>query len=361
MSYVTRPSVVSGGTTGQAGLEYYNAGGVLNYNAPYTLMAWHKYGQEIARGFIFHIGKRDVGGWDACDALGPHNDIYKMKATIAPRDGTDYFLNYNEAGQSLHPVTGMLAPTNPEFSPTGDPIWAIPWNVTPPSYYRGYTSWGHFAIVRDSTTTVKVYINAVLVLSINHASFPLTRGAADSILLGGRYIGPANRKQGTYQDYGHDGKWAYARAFASALTQAQVQVEMSYQVAGGPGGGGPAWADWPLVSDYNDISGNGRHLAIGYGMPATGYDPNAAEYFKWDADLPSGVLPLATTVAIPSVPYIGVLLSSGIAVRGDPPLAIAGTPLVAPRIIGHPEAEPRIDGSGYARRRIIGVPRAYPS
>lgn len=361
MSYVARPRTVSGSAVGQAGLECYDPGGVLNYNAPYTLMAWHKYGQEIPRGFIFHIGKRDVGGWDAFDAIGPHNDNYKMKTSIGPRDGTDYFLNYNEAGQSLHPVTGMLAPHNPEFAPTGDALWTVPWNLMPPWWYNGFTQWGHFALVRESVTAVKTYINGVLIQSITHASFPLTRGPATSILLGGRYIGPAMRQQGTYQDYGHDGKWAYARAFASALTQAQIQVEMGYQVAGGPGGGGLAWADWPLVSDYNDISGNDRHLAIGYGMPATGYDPNAAEYFKWDADLPSGVLPLATTVAIPSVPSIGVLLSSGIAVRGDPPLAIAGTPLVTPRIMGRAEAEPRLDGAGYARPRIIGVPRAYPS
>lgn len=298
MSYVARPLAVSLSADGQAGLEYYNPSDMLNYNAPYTVMAWHRYGQTYPRGMVFHLGKRDVIGWNACDSMGPHNEVYRMKASISTKDDVaNYVLTYNEAGESLHPVTGMLVPTQPDFSATGDPLWTYPWNAIPPTWYRGYQSWGHFAFVRESAVTFKVYINAVLILNINHAGFPLTRGPADGLLFGGRYIDPVNRKQGTYQNIGHDGKWAYARAFASALTQEQVQAEMGFSTAGGLGGGGAAWADWPLETDYLDVSGNGRHLALGAGMPATAYDANAAEYFKWDAELPAGV----TSVTPPDV------------------------------------------------------------
>jgi hypothetical protein len=54
------------------------------------------------------------------------------------------------------------------------------------------------------------------------------------------------------------GTLAYWRVFASELTQAEIVAEWGSAEAVLA-----AWADWPLISDLLDISGNARHLSAG--------------------------------------------------------------------------------------------------
>lgn len=341
MSFVVRAALVNGAGNGVGSVEYYNPSDAIAYNAPYTIMTWARLSEHpsgtFPRGMIAHVGRRDVGGWDAFDSMGDIGTTNYCRINIGPRDGTNYYIQYNTTTQVWNTTTGVVAPCNPQFAQSGDPLWHVPWNNPSGGYYRAYTSWVHYALVRESGTLVKLYMNGTLVATANHASFPLTRSAANSVLFGGRYINSAYRKQGTYQDATADCKWAYARVFATALTQAQIAVEMSYTRAGGPDGGGSAWADWPLVSDYQDISGNGRHLALGYGMPATAYDANAAEYFKWDEDAPAGLLD-------PTPPVVGLL---------------RGTTRAFPQLAGSPTAFPTIDGSHSAYPALSGETRVF--
>jgi len=86
------------------------------------------------------------------------------------------------------------------------------------------------------------------------------------------------------------GTLAYVRVFPGKLTQAEAEAEWASATAVLP-----AWADWPLASDLNDISGNNRHLSPG----------STAVDFVAGPDLPSdpvtaelaGTLPVATMAA----------------------------------------------------------------
>jgi hypothetical protein len=86
------------------------------------------------------------------------------------------------------------------------------------------------------------------------------------------------------------GTLAYWRIFPTQLSQAQVEAEWA-----SPTAVQPAWADWPLAADLNDISGNARHLSAGttpvdfVAGPDLPSDPETAEL--------AGTLPVATMTA----------------------------------------------------------------
>lgn len=65
------------------------------------------------------------------------------------------------------------------------------------------------------------------------------------------------------------GSLAYVRVFAAKLTQAQVEAEWASANAILA-----AWADWPLVANLNDTSGNSRHLSPGTTAVAFVAGPN---------------------------------------------------------------------------------------
>lgn len=77
-----------------------------------------------------------------------------------------------------------------------------------------------------------------------------TNTPADLLSLGGRGAGDTSEWL--------NGCLAQVRVFVGALTQAQVEAEWN-----SPTAVRSAWADWPLVSDLLDASGNGRHLTAG--------------------------------------------------------------------------------------------------
>lgn len=100
------------------------------------------------------------------------------------------------------------------------------------------------------------------------------------------------------------GTLAYWRVFPTKLNQAQIEAEWA-----SPTAVAAAWADWPLVTDLNDISGNARHLSAGSTSVAWVAGP----------DLPStpetatlaGTLPRAT-LAADAVATAGATLAAGL-------------------------------------------------
>lgn len=78
----------------------------------------------------------------------------------------------------------------------------------------------------------------------------VSSGAGDLLALGGRGAGDTSEWL--------NGNLAYVRVFSTELSQAQIEAEWN-----SPTAVVSAWADWPLVSDLLDISGNGRHLSAG--------------------------------------------------------------------------------------------------
>lgn len=102
--------------------------------------------------------------------------------------------------------------------------------------------WVHVARVRSGSNHY-LHLNAVQDIGPLDDGSPLTPGY---FLLGGNGA------------VGLNGRIAYARLFTAALNTTQIAAERDSATAVLTGS---LWADWPLASDYNDASGNGRHLS----------------------------------------------------------------------------------------------------
>lgn len=74
-----------------------------------------------------------------------------------------------------------------------------------------------------------------------------------------------------YTDFeGINGLMANVKVFDTVLTPAQLIEESATSALVNSGLSGNLWGRWPLVSDGNDVSGNGRHVSLTSG--ATGSD-----------------------------------------------------------------------------------------
>ena len=94
-----------------------------------------------------------------------------------------------------------------------------------------------------------------------------------------------------------NGRIGYFRVFAAELTQGQIEAEWDSATAIQT-----AWADWPLIADLNDISGNARHLSAG----ATAVD------FEDDPPLPAGTTgELAASIPLQTVALAGDVIVGG--------------------------------------------------
>mgnify|MGYP006158962415 CR=1 FL=1 len=74
---------------------------------------------------------------------------------------------------------------------------------------------------------------------------------------------------------GDSGEWfngglAYVRVWSAVLSQAEIEAEWESATIVRTSG---VWADWPMLTDINDISGNGRHLTAGTTALSTEDDP----------------------------------------------------------------------------------------
>lgn len=77
---------------------------------------------------------------------------------------------------------------------------------------------------------------------------------------------------------GDSGEWfngglAYVRVWSAVLSQAEIEAEWASATIVRTSG---VWADWPMLTNINDISGNGRHLTAGTTALTTEDDPPTA-------------------------------------------------------------------------------------
>jgi hypothetical protein len=155
-------------------------------------------------------------------------------------------------------------------------------------------------------TTGKVYA-ATPLGSVEVDSGTVSTNTPGGITLGGRDTGDSSENL--------LGSLAYWRVLSGELTQAEIEAEWA-----SPTGVLAAWADWPLIDNLNDISGNARHLSAG----STAVD--------WVAgpDLPGG--PETATLA-GTLPKATVAATAGVLAVAD----LAGT---LPRAVLAAQADP---------------------
>lgn len=70
-----------------------------------------------------------------------------------------------------------------------------------------------------------------------------------------------------------NGGLAYVRIWSAVLSQAEIEAEWASATTVRTT---DLWADWPLLTDINDVSGNGRHLTAGSTSLTTEDDPPIA-------------------------------------------------------------------------------------
>lgn len=114
-------------------------------------------------------------------------------------------------------------------------------------------TWYRVAFTRTGTTG-QVYLAEDADGPIDLLAGGVSALAPAGITLGGR--GPSDNGEQ------YNGRLAHVRAWASVLTQAEIEDEWSSPT---PVRAAGLWVDWPLATaeDLTDHSGNGRHLTAG--------------------------------------------------------------------------------------------------
>jgi hypothetical protein len=108
-----------------------------------------------------------------------------------------------------------------------------------------------------------------------------------------------------------NGRLAYFRIFASELTQGQIETEWNSATAVLT-----AWADWPLTSDLNDVSGNARHLTAGSTSGGFEADPPLTVTGDLAGSIPLQTVELAGDVIL-SGDLAGSIPLQSVAIAGD--------------------------------------------
>lgn len=181
---------------------------VLDYNAAYTLMGWVRL-TSGAGGTWCVVWEMGRGAWANLDG-------------IAVDDASPYeFMPYSDIGGSW---------------------WADQSSPISPS--NG--TWYHLALVRESATSLKMYVDGVQRASI---TADITgRLAATEMTVG----------DGTNRDSRMDGRVAYLKAWSAGLTAAEVQQEMQVIL---PRRTANLYGWWPTLPGATerarDYSGNG--------------------------------------------------------------------------------------------------------
>lgn len=110
----------------------------------------------------------------------------------------------------------------------------------------GTGTWKYIAMVRSSTTDLKVYVDGTQVLSLT------TNVSAWSVAVTEFAFG-----SDTYTEDSNSSV-AYARAWTAALNTTELAAEKDSATAVRTT---DLWGDWPMQADGNDISGNSRTLS----------------------------------------------------------------------------------------------------
>jgi len=205
--------------------------GVINYNSPYTMMAWIYYtADRNDYTHMFAISAAGLTAWQNSDYVGTSND------------GTTFRLDSCIGGSS-----GASIGTNLSIN-----------------------TWYHIAVVRSSTTALDAYLNGV------HDIGPITTNVTARSAAGYQYVGIFTTKP-------MQGNIAYYKEFATALTADEIKSEMysviplSAQIR--------SWTPfhWGASERLIDYSGNGYNwTATGGGItdadsPPIGY---GSRYFN---------------------------------------------------------------------------------
>jgi hypothetical protein len=108
----------------------------------------------------------------------------------------------------------------------------------------------------------KIYTR-VIGSSTNVVTGQVSGGSApDGLTLFGRSSGDATEW--------FNGGLAYVRVWSAVLSQAEIEAEWASSTIVRTSG---VWANWPLLTDLTDISGNGRNLTAGTTALSTEDDP----------------------------------------------------------------------------------------
>lgn len=214
--------------TGDEGFQ--RTASALNHNAAYSALVWVRLTNDTNNYIhFFHVGG-DIDAYDVnTDSIGTDTD-----------------------GTSLR--MGCAGGSTNSFATVG-PIANV-------------AQWYHVALVRESTTALKIYWDGALQTTFTNDVSSRVASAEMSV--------------GTYNAFGMDGRFANVQLFSRALGQAEIQTNMlSYTPSNSSG----LWSWAPCVAAtvadcLLDISGNARHwsergtLAIEDGPPIL-YDIDA--------------------------------------------------------------------------------------
>jgi hypothetical protein len=116
--------------------------------------------------------------------------------------------------------------------------------------------------------------------STNVVTGQVSGGATpDGITLFGRSVGDATEW--------FNGGLAYVRIWSAVLSQAEIEAEWASATIVRTSG---VWANWPMLTNILDISGNGRHLSAGSTALSTEDDPPLAANVTGSAAAAFGAL-----------------------------------------------------------------------
>jgi alginate lyase/concanavalin A-like lectin/glucanase superfamily protein len=168
-------------------------------------------------------------------------------------DFSTYYRTENSGGSTIHTCASFSSGQDVNVFTTSGELDS--------GYTNAVDEWVAVAVV-DTGSGVTLYVRP------DGGTTDVTAGSVGSgtpaqLTIGGRADDDASEWL--------NGNAGYVRVFADALTQAEVEAEWDSTT--------PvltAWADWPLVDDVQDASGNGRHLTQVSGSPAFDTDPPVA-------------------------------------------------------------------------------------
>ncbi len=168
------------------------------------------------------------------------------------------------------------------------------------------STWYHITVVRESTTSIKVYLDGSSTPTITNSQSVSGRIA----------IGNLSFATNAFSEWA-DHRAAYARAWTSALSTAEFAAEKNSATAvkASP------WAVWPFQSDGNDTSGNSRDLTAG----------GTLTYSEAGPDLPLVITPAAASIASSAI--APTVTTGGGAVTVTPAAASVASSAVAPNTI----------------------------